>query len=200
VRRKYRERITRISQFRDCPKLLSDRWDRQASGKGIGRRAFIFRPIGATLFLERENQTTDQGFMVRRAFCRLRRAALTLTLLLVSQLSLGGQACLMAAPMVAARALSTVPHAQSQALDKPSIGDAGCCVEHDAREMTCTLSGETVVSTSFPSNWPTLDPVFPGGEAWPGHLATAQLGCLASGVSVTAPHPPFPILFCRYLN
>jgi hypothetical protein len=139
--------------------------------------------------------------MVRRAFCWPRRAALTLTLLLVSQVSLAGQVCLMAAATVTDRALSTLSHVQSRAPQKPFIDDdAGCCVHHNAQEMMCAPSGEEVISASFPSNWPTPDPAFPGSGSWSGNLATAQLGCLPSDASATPPHPPFSILFCRYLN
>ena len=140
--------------------------------------------------------------MAQRAFRRLRRAALMLTLLLVSQLSLAGQACLMAgAPATGRALLSTVWHAHSSAsAQKPFVGDESCCTHSNRHETVCTLPGEEVISASFPSNWPTPDPAFPGSGSWSGNLATAQLGCLPSDASATPPHPPFSILFCRYLN
>jgi hypothetical protein len=135
--------------------------------------------------------------MARRDFSGLGGTALTLTLLLVSQLSLAGQLSNMVG-ISATEHESPVDRAHSRiSPDGLSISDEGCRVACQTKELICVPRGATI-SAVLPGNSPTFSPVL-GVSAWPGDPPTFESRRPPAAATVT-PHPPFTILFCRYLN
>jgi hypothetical protein len=136
--------------------------------------------------------------MARRDFSGLRGTALTLTLLLVSQLSLAGQLSNMVG-ISATEHESLAERAHSWVSpDGLSISDEGCRVACQTKDLICIPRGGATISVVLTGNSPTFSPVL-GVSAWPGDPPTFASRRPPAAATVT-PHPPFTILFCRYLN
>jgi hypothetical protein len=136
--------------------------------------------------------------MARRTFSKLRRTALTLTLLLASQLSLAGQISDMVGVSATEHA-SLAEQAHSWVSpERLSISDEGCRVACQSKEFICIPRGGATISAVLPGESPTFSPALAVG-AWPGDSPSSESGRRPTAATVTA-HPPFTVLFCRYLN
>jgi hypothetical protein len=96
--------------------------------------------------------------MARRTFSKLRRTALTLTLLLASQLSLAGQISDMVGVSATEHA-SLAEQAHSWVSpERLSISDEGCRVACQSKEFICIPRGGATISAVLPGESPTLSP------------------------------------------
>jgi hypothetical protein len=136
--------------------------------------------------------------MARYVFSRLQPIGFALALLLTSPLSLAGQVCDMIGAAVAAAAFTSASPNHSWAFQDRSISDQGCCVNSDVGNVICLPRDRPPVSGVSASSLPK-SPSAPVANMLPNVRATLK-GAYPLSARSPARHPPFLVLFCRYLN